>query len=72
MEPVANPTFSVMEKERGAGAVLGRLASASRTVAKPAFSTMLEGGEKKMKKWFAAIMMVVAIVAATSANFHIG
>ncbi|ELK42415.1 hypothetical protein D478_08983 [Brevibacillus agri BAB-2500] len=25
-----------------------------------------------MKKWFAAILMVVAIVAATSANFHIG
>ncbi|MGK5510805.1 hypothetical protein [Brevibacillus formosus] len=47
MESVANPPFFVMEKERGAGAVLGRLASASRTVAKPAFSTMLEGGKRK-------------------------
>ncbi|MGG1794572.1 hypothetical protein ABDI31_04680 [Brevibacillus formosus] len=47
MEPVANPPFSEMEKERGAGAVLGRLASASRTVAKPAFSTMPKGGKRK-------------------------
>jgi hypothetical protein len=41
-------------------------------VAKLAFSTMDEGGKLEMKKWFAAILMVAAIVAATSANFNIG
>jgi hypothetical protein len=31
-----------------------------------------KGGEIYMKKWVAAILMVAAIVAATSANFNIG
>jgi general stress protein CsbA len=42
------------------------------TSSEASFLHYFKGGEIYMKKWVAAILMVVAIVAATSANYNIG